>query len=52
MSLCYQTSVGTITIDIAEARGLRAMDINGFSGAYSHCFVPIFTILIKRFHEG
>jgi len=32
LSLCYQTSVGAISVEIIEARGLRAMDINGFSG--------------------
>jgi len=32
LSLCYQTSVGAISVEIIEARGLKAMDINGFSG--------------------
>jgi len=32
LSLCYQTSLGAITVEIIEARGLKAMDINGFSG--------------------
>jgi len=34
LSLCYQTSVGAITVEIIEARGLKAMDINGFSGKW------------------
>lgn len=32
LSLCYQTNVGTIAVEVTEARGLRAMDINGLSG--------------------
>jgi len=32
LSLCYQTSLGAISVEIIEARGLKAMDINGFSG--------------------
>lgn len=34
ISLCYQTNVSALTIEISEARGLRAMDINGFSDPY------------------
>jgi Ca2+-dependent lipid-binding protein len=34
LSLCYQTNVGAITVEIIEARGLRAMDINGYSDPY------------------
>ena len=32
LSLCYDSSIGAITVEITEARGLRAMDINGYSG--------------------
>jgi len=36
LSLCYQTNVGAISVEIIEARGLKAMDINGFSGKSDH----------------
>jgi hypothetical protein len=32
LSLCYDSNIGAITVEIIEARGLRAMDINGYSG--------------------
>jgi len=35
LSLCYQANVGTIAVEVTEARGLRAMDINGLSGQFS-----------------
>jgi len=41
LSLCYQTNVGAISVEIIEARGLKAMDINGFSGRLSLIIIVI-----------
>jgi len=45
LSLCYQTNVGAISVEIIEARGLKAMDINGFSGT---CGSNVLMVLIKH----
>ena len=43
LSLCYDSSIGAITVEITEARGLRAMDINGYSG-------QLYIFMIFRLH--
>lgn len=39
VSLCYNPTANTITVNIIKARNLKAMDIGGTSGIHSPLFV-------------
>ncbi len=45
MSLCYNPTANTITVNIIKARNLKAMDIGGTSGTESSLFVQSLSCL-------
>lgn len=45
VSLCYNPTANTITVNIIKARNLKAMDIGGTSGRHSSMFIHVFLSL-------
>lgn len=47
VSLCYNPTANTITVNIIKARHLKAMDIGGTSGKIFALFVPVLNLFFS-----